>query len=135
MPDRPYASTHVSDIPTVEQDWCEAEWKPVRRHFGIRAFGASAYIASAPGDHVVPIHSETKDSGTRHEELFLVATGHATFTVADEEIDAPAGTFVFVPDPATVRGAVAREPGTTVLAVGGEPGVAFTVSEWEVKYA
>ena len=41
------------------------------------------------------------------------------FTVGDEEIDAPAGTVVFVPDLAAERGAVATAPGTTALVVGG----------------
>src|SRR5262249_28612606 len=59
-----------------------------------------------------------------HEELYLVLTGRATFTVAGEEIDAPPGTLVFVRDPAEKRGAVALDAGTTVLAVGGKPGAA-----------
>ena len=50
-----------------------------------------------------------------------------------EEIDAPAGTFLYVPDPAVVRGAVAREAGTTMLVVGAEPGCAFTPSEWDTE--
>jgi hypothetical protein len=73
-------------------------------------------------------------SGTRHEELFFVATGHAAFRVGDEEIDARAGAFVFVRDPAILRAAVAHEAGTTVLAVGGEPGAPYSVSPWERKY-
>ena len=44
--------------------------------------------------------------------------GRATFTVGGEHLDAPAGTLVFLPEPATRRGAVADEDGTTVLAVG-----------------
>ena len=36
-----------------------------------------------------------------------------------------------LPDPGVRRGAVAREPETTVLAVGGKPGEAFTPSAWE----
>ena len=64
----------------------------------------------------------------------MVVEGHATFTVAGEEIDAPQGTLVFVSDPATRRGAVAREPGTTVLVVGARPGQAFEVSPWEESW-
>ena len=51
--------------------------------------------------------------------------------MAGDEIDAPAGTFVFVRDPAAKRGAVAEEPETTVVAVGGRVGEAFTPSPWE----
>jgi hypothetical protein len=102
--------------------------------FGIGSFGVSAYVAEAAGDVLTSEHDEVKGSGTKHEELFFVANGHATFTVAGETIEAPAGTFVYVRDPALVRGATAREPGTTLLAVGGEAGKAYEVSPWERKY-
>jgi quercetin dioxygenase-like cupin family protein len=78
-------------------------------------------------------HTEDPDSGTRHEELYLVVTGHARFTVAGEKLEAPAGTFVYVKDPTVVRGAVATEPGTTLLAVGGEPGAVYRPSEWDAE--
>jgi hypothetical protein len=133
--EKPFASAHISEIaPFRPSEPSEAEWKAVRRHFGIGAFGMSAYVARAPGEYVVPEHTEVEDSDTRHEELFFVATGHAAFRVGREEIDAPAGTFVFVRDPAIMRAAVAHEAGTTVLAVGGEPDVAYAVSPWERKY-
>src|SRR5215217_6907910 len=53
----------------------------------------------------------------RSEELYVVLTGRATFELGDEETDAPPGTLVFVRT-GTVRGAVAAEPETTILAVG-----------------
>ncbi len=135
MTEEPFASAHISEIaPYRPSEPGEAVWKAVRRHFGIGAFGMSAYVARTPGEYVVPEHTEVEDSETRHEELFFVATGHAAFRVGDEEIDAPAGTFVFVRNPETMRAAVAHEAGTTVLAVGGEPGVAYSVSPWEWKY-
>jgi len=59
-----------------------------------------------------------------------VASGRATFVLGDEEIDAPAGTFVHA-EPGTKRGAVATEPGTTVLAIGAKPGVPHEISRWE----
>ena len=65
-----------------------------------------------------------------HEELYLVVHGHATFTVDGEEVDAPAGTIVFLDDPKQRRHAVAKEAETTVLAVGGKPG-AHEISAWE----
>ena len=43
---------------------------------------------------------------------------------ADETLDAPAGSLVFISDPALRRQAVAEEAGTLVLAVGGSPGEA-----------
>jgi hypothetical protein len=47
-----------------------------------------------------------------------VIAGRATFTLDGEEVDAPTGTIVHLPEPALKRSAVALEPGTTVLAVG-----------------
>jgi mannose-6-phosphate isomerase-like protein (cupin superfamily) len=102
-------------------------WHPVRAHLGLRAFGTNAYSAQRVGDDVVEPHDENPDLG--HEELYFVARGHATFTLDGETFDAPAGTYVFVPDTATHRHAVAAEAGTTVLSFGGPP--TFTPSAWE----
>jgi tetratricopeptide (TPR) repeat protein len=66
-----------------------------------------------------------------HEELYLITTGSATFTVDGEEITAAAGTVVFVPDPTTKRAAVADEAGTTVFAVGAQPDAVFRPRAWE----
>ena len=60
--------------------------------------------------------------------------GRATFTLGDDEIDAPAGTIVFA-RPGTKRGAIAAEDGTAVLAVGAKPGVVFEPSPWEDIFA
>lgn len=102
----------------------------VRSHFGISAFGVNAFIAREPGS-LIGEHDELGKRSGRHEELYFVSAGHATFTVNGDEIDAPAGTFVFVRDPAAKRSAVATEAGTTIVAVGGRPGEAFTPSPWE----
>jgi hypothetical protein len=106
-------------------------WIPVREHFGIEAFGTNAYQAAEAGADVIGEHTELM---SKHEELYVVLNGHATFTVAGDEIDAPAGTLVFVSDPQIRRGAVAREAGTTVLAIGAEPGAPFQVSPWEESW-
>ncbi len=102
-------------------------WHPVRMKLGIRAFGTNAYTASEPGLDVVEPHTESPVLA--HEELYFVARGRATFTIDAEEFDAPAGTYVFVPDPASHRHAVAAEAGTTVLSFGGPP--TFEPSAWE----
>jgi tetratricopeptide (TPR) repeat protein len=60
-----------------------------------------------------------------------VLAGRATFELDGERLDAPAGTIVFLRDPSVRRHATAAEPGTTVLAVGGKPGQAYTPSAWE----
>jgi tetratricopeptide (TPR) repeat protein len=102
----------------------------LRRHFDIASFGIGVYVAD-PGVDVIEEHDETGSLSARHEELYLVVRGRATFTVDGDEVDAPAGTLVFVGYPATRRKATAREPGTTILALGGVPGEAFRPAPWE----
>ena len=106
-------------------------WAMVRTHFGISAFGVNAYVADEAGGTLISEHDEVGKQAGRHEELYFVGSGHATFTVDGDEIDAPAGTFVFVRDPGVKRKAVAREDGTAVVIAGGRPGEAFTPSPWE----
>jgi tetratricopeptide (TPR) repeat protein len=105
-------------------------WSPIRLSLDVRAFGVNAWTSHEPEARVIPAHDEQT---SRHEELYVVTAGHATFTVDGEEVDAPTGTIVFVRDPAATRGAVAREPGTTVLSVGGEPGEPFQPRSWETN--
>jgi hypothetical protein len=105
------------------------DWHWIRHHFGVRGFGVNANVAVEPGV-IVEEHDEMHVDGGQ-EELYVVVAGHATFTVAGEEVDAPAGTLVFVRDPAVRRAAVAHEAGTTLLCVGGRPGKPFRVSTWE----
>jgi tetratricopeptide (TPR) repeat protein len=108
--------------------------RPVRLHFGINSFGINAYSARA-GERVIEEHDELGHGAGRHEELYFVATGHATFVLGGEEVDAPSGTAVFVRDPGVRRGAVAKDADTTVLVVGGVPGRAFEPSPWEAWLA
>ena len=124
----PYTVVHIDDMPFEEGSSPGTEWKPVRRVFGIASFGTALARAGEAGDVLTHDHDEVE---TRHEELFLIVSGHATYRVDGEEIDAPAGTFLYVPDPATVRGVVALEAGTAMFVVGAEPGAAFTPSDWD----
>src|ERR1700729_467910 len=102
-------------------------WHPVRLTLGVRAFGTNAYTAGEAGQDVVEPHTEDPDLA--HQELYFVAAGRATFTIDGESHDAPAGTYVFIPDPSSHRHAVAAEPGTTVLTFGGPS--TFEPSPWE----
>ena len=103
-------------------------WRPIRRTLGIEAFGMNAYTAERAGDDVVESHTE---QNLGHQEVYVVLEGRATFELDGETLDAPAGTVVFLRDPATRRYARAAEPGTTVLAVGGKAGEAYSPSAWE----
>jgi quercetin dioxygenase-like cupin family protein len=109
---------HLDEIDSVSVTDSLA-WKPIRKTLGVTAFGVNAYTAERAGDEVVEDHNETR---LGHEEIYLVLAGTATFTVAGKAFDAPAGTLVYLDDPAEQRAAVAKEPGTTVVAIGGVPG-------------
>jgi alpha/beta hydrolase family protein len=97
----------------------------IRRDAGIESFGVNAFYQGTSGAFVIGEHDELGPAGSGHEELYVVVAGDCAFTVDGEEFDAPAGTAVFVRDPATRRSARAKEDGTIVLAVGGRPGEAF----------
>jgi mannose-6-phosphate isomerase-like protein (cupin superfamily) len=107
-------------------------WRPVRRTLDIGAFGINAYVAPNAGDDVVEEHTE---STLRHEEVYVVLTGRATFTLGGETLDAPTGTVVFIRDPLVRRHARAEEPGTQVLAIGGPRDEAYEPSPWEDVFA
>jgi quercetin dioxygenase-like cupin family protein len=125
-----YEVAHLDELDRFPVDEEGLVWRPVRRRLGVRAFGCNAYTAEKAGDRVVEEHTESGG----HEELYIVASGHATFALDDEDIDAPAGTLVFCRS-GTKRGAVAVEPGTTVLAFGAKPGVPHEISKWEGTFA
>jgi tetratricopeptide (TPR) repeat protein len=127
-------TVRIDDIEPIPVVGGELQWRPVRRTLGIEAFGINAYTANA-GELVVEEHDETGAGAGHHEELYVVVTGHAAFTVDGEEIDAPIGTCVFLDDPKERRAARAVEDGTTVLAVGGARGEGFKVSPWEFAFA
>jgi len=72
-------------------------WRPVRRTLGVTAFGINGYTADRAGDVLIEPHDETSPGAGGHEELYLVASGSARFTIGDHELDAPAGTMLLVP--------------------------------------
>jgi hypothetical protein len=109
-------------------------YRPIRRRLGVTAFGANAYTAEKPGEHVIEPHDETSPGSAKHEEMYVVLTGHAAFKVDDDEVDAPPGTIVVVA-PGSQREATATEPDTTVLVIGGAPGAAGPISPFEYWYA
>jgi quercetin dioxygenase-like cupin family protein len=124
-----YEVAHIDDLDRFPVDDEGLLMRPVRRKLGIRAFGTNAYTAEKGDERVVEEHFERDGA----EELYFVASGRATFTLGDEQIDAPAGTFIHA-EPGIKRGAVASEPKTTVVAFGATPGVPHEISGWEEVY-
>jgi hypothetical protein len=121
----------LDEIPRAAEP-CEPslDWRPVRDHLGISAFGVNAFLGAQPGDRVVELHDESGSPGP--QELYVVVRGAARFVIDGEEQDAPAGSLVLV-GPGTTREAFAAAPDTAVLVVGAVPGEAFVVSDWEQR--
>ena len=118
-----YQIAHLADLHRADG------WAPIRRELDVRSFGVNAWSGDA-GERLIPPHDEAP---TGHEELYLVTAGHATFAVGSQEVDAPAGTIVFVRDPAVTRGASAIADATTVLTIGAEPGAVYEPQSWETN--
>lgn len=121
-----YETAHIDEI--AAEKW--PHWIPIRHHFGIETFGVNAYRRNA-GEGAVPEHDESGGP----PELYYVASGHATFTIAGEQVDAPAGTCVWVSDPAARRSAEAKADGTVILAVAaGAAGEKYVPDGWDTGY-
>jgi len=106
-------------------------YRPLRRALGVRAFGINAYSARERGDQLIERHDETGSGCGHQEEAYIVVFGHARFTVDDQEIDAPAGSIVFVRDITAKRSAVAIVANTTAIVVGGPADRPLPVSPFE----
>jgi tetratricopeptide (TPR) repeat protein len=122
-----YSVAHLDEIGEIS-DGREPS-RPVRAHFGITSFGVNAWTGREAGDRLINEHDEAEEFGGQ-EELYLVHAGRATFELDGERVDAPAGTLVFVPR-GIKRTALAEEPGTTLIAVGGTPGEAYEPEGYE----
>jgi len=122
-----YAVAHLDDIDELDDGRCP--WRPVRHHFGITAFGVNAWTARDAGDRIINEHDESEPDS--NEELYLVMQGRAMFELDGDRVDAPAGTLVFA-RPGVKRTAVAEEPETTIIALGGTPGKAYEPDGWEL---
>jgi hypothetical protein len=122
--------THVDELDRVEMP-DGFVWRPVRKHFGIRAFGTNAYTPGASG-HIVEEHTENT---LGHEEIYLVLRGRVRFTVDGNEHELGPGELVHVHDPSLRRAGVALTDDAAVLAIGGKPGEAHEVSAWEYTFS
>ncbi|MDQ5820094.1 MAG: hypothetical protein M3540_01460 [Actinomycetota bacterium] len=122
-----YAVAQLDEIEELNDG--REPYRPVRHHFGISAFGVTAWTGRETGDRIINEHDE--DEPDAQEELYLVLRGRAVFELDGDRVDAPAGTFVFAP-PGVKRTAFAEEPETTIIALGATPGKAYEPVGWEL---
>jgi hypothetical protein len=116
----------LEKIPRVPNRDPGPAWYPLQHLFGLSAFGANAFVSGDAGETLVEEHTE---DASDQEELYLVLRGRARFTIAGESTEAAAITVIAVRDPSLTRSAVALEPGTALLAIGGVPSDEFR-STW-----
>ena len=95
---------------------------PVREHLGMQAFGVNAFTTGDDGTLI----NEHDEAASGQQELYLVLDGNATFEIDGETVEAPAGTFLFVP-PESRRRATGNG---TVLAVGAKVGEPYQAIDW-----
>jgi hypothetical protein len=123
-----YAVARLDEIGEIDDG--RVPFRPVRHHFGIEAFGVNTWTAHKAGDRIVNEHDEAGQGDTQ-EELYFVHSGRARFELDGENVDAPAGTFVFA-RPGVKRTAFAEKAPTTIVTIGGTSGKAYEVFGWEV---
>jgi tetratricopeptide (TPR) repeat protein len=123
---------HLDDLERIPVG--DLTWLPIRRALDVTGFGVNAWTATKAGDELIEPHDEKSTGAGGHEELYVVLAGRATFTVAGEQLDAPAGALMLI-EVGTPRSAIAAEPDTTVLVLGGRPGAALPASPYEHYYA
>jgi len=116
---------HVDEVPPVKPDWPDT-WKSIRHHFGVSAFGINA-VTKDEGKVLIPEHNE-QESG--QQEVYFVHRGSALVTLNGETVTAGAGAVVAV-EPGTSRKFEAAASPTTLLVIGGTPGKAYQIGDWE----
>ena len=121
---------HIDELDAVELP-DGFVWRPVRRRFGIKAFGVNVYT---PGASRMVVEEHTEGS-LEHEEIYLVLRGRVQFTIDGNDHELGQGQLVFVRDTSLKRAGVALTDDAAVLAIGGKPGEAFEVSAWETWFA
>jgi hypothetical protein len=126
-----WAARRLNDVPLVtDTEADDPAWHPLQHFFGLRAFGANAFVAREAGQALLEAHDER---GSGQEELYLVVAGAAEFELDGQRVDAPAVTVVAVTEPSVRRSAVAREAGTTLIAIGQVPRGEFA-STWHAEH-
>jgi uncharacterized cupin superfamily protein len=106
-------------------------WQALNGPLGVAAFGVNAIVCD-PGEQFDIAHDET-DSG--HQEVYVVVSGLAEFTIGDDRVQAASGVVVSAPDPAAVRSYRALEPETRIVCIGAAPGREDAYGDWITEAA
>ncbi len=115
----------IDDIPPSEAGLA-SDMEVGRHHFGITAFGINA-VTKDEGNVLIPEHEHGE---TAEQELYFIHRGEALATLDDEQVHVPAGSAVMV-EGGTHRKFEALASPTTLIVIGGTPGKAYEVGDWE----
>jgi hypothetical protein len=119
----------LSDVPEVATD--EGRWQALNTRLGVTTFGVNAVVME-PGEQVDIEHDETSSG---HQEVYVVVTGRAAFSLGDAEVEAGPGDVVAVSDPAERRSYRALAPHTRIVCFGSGPGAEHPYGEWIAESA
>jgi mannose-6-phosphate isomerase-like protein (cupin superfamily) len=101
-------------------------WQRLNAALGVDAFGLNAIVCE-PGEQFDIAHDE---ADTGHQEVYVVVSGNAEFTIGDQRIEAGAGTVISAPDPAVTRSYRALAPDTRIVCIGAAPSGASGFGDW-----
>jgi quercetin dioxygenase-like cupin family protein len=110
-----YTVKRIDDFEEMEGSG-GATWRLARKTLGANAFGFNV-VDIEPGGQI-PEHDESQSG---QEEVYAILEGEGTFVAGDEEIPAPAGTFIRY-SPEVKRGVRNHSDGTIRALLIGVPG-------------
>ena len=101
-------------------------WQQLNAPLGVDAFGVNAIVCD-PGEDFDISHDE---ADTGHQEVYVVVSGRARFTIGEQSVDAGPGTVISAPDPAATRVYEALAPDTRIVCIGAPVAAKGDYGEW-----
>jgi mannose-6-phosphate isomerase-like protein (cupin superfamily) len=102
----------LTELPAKPTEY--GRWQQLNAPLAVDSFGVNAIVCD-PGEEFDITHDEAE---TGHQELYVVVSGMARFTIGDESVDAGPGTVVSAPDPSHTRNYEALAPDTRIVCIG-----------------
>ena len=115
----------LSEHPVIATPY--GRWQNLTSSLRLDALGVNAVVFE-PGEEIDIAHDE---ADTGQQEVYVVVSGRAQFTIGDELVEAGPGTVVSAPDPALTRSYRALAPDTRIVCVGSATGTSpQAFGEW-----
>ena len=124
-----FKTLRLDAVDTLRDDDTGADWITLRHRLGVTAFGLNAYRAPEAGVQVIVDHDESRLAAIRRSTSCSAARRRSP-SAPRRSTRRPAPWSSSRTRRCRASG-IAKEPGTTVLAIGAQPGRIFTPSSWE----